>query len=265
MKDNKLRKILNEGKPSVSTRLCSTWAFLYEVLGSTGKFDYVEFLAECAPFSHVDLENMCRASELYDMGSMIKTDYQNRAYVTQKAIAAGFQSVLFCDHETVEDFKESISFVKANSPEYHGHYGYPNRRYIGCQPTLSQMDHAKRINDVVLAFMIEKESAVKSIEQICEVPGIDMIQFGPSDFSMSCGHNKTQWEKECLEAEKKCIKTALSHGIQPRCEIGSADGAKYYIDLGVRHFSVGDQFKILKGFWSKEGEKMASVLESELK
>lgn len=71
MKENKLRQLLNEGKPSVSTRLWSPWAFYAEALGSTGKFDYMEFVAEYAPFTQYDLENMCRASELFDMGSMI--------------------------------------------------------------------------------------------------------------------------------------------------------------------------------------------------
>ena len=42
------------------------------------------------------------------MGSMIKVDFQNRAYVAQKAMASGFQAVLLVDHKTPEEVKESI-------------------------------------------------------------------------------------------------------------------------------------------------------------
>ena len=83
MRENKLRRILREGKTSVATRLWSTWPLYTESLGATGNFDYMEFVAEYAPFTQADLENMARAAERYEMGSMIKVDFQNRFYVAQ--------------------------------------------------------------------------------------------------------------------------------------------------------------------------------------
>ena len=74
MRENKLRRILREGKTSVATRLWSTWPLYTESLGATGNFDYMEFVAEYAPFTQADLENMARAAELYEMGSMIKVE-----------------------------------------------------------------------------------------------------------------------------------------------------------------------------------------------
>ena len=35
--------------------------------------------------------------------------------------------------------------------------------------------------------MVEKKSCVDDLEAILSVPGIDMVQFGGSDFSMSIG------------------------------------------------------------------------------
>ena len=260
-KQNILRDILNRGGTSVSTRLWSPWAFYTEALGATGKYDYMEFVGEYAPFSQDDLENMCRAAELYEMGSMMKVDFYNRAYVAQKAICAGFQSILFADHVTCDQVRETIQLMKPKTPEDGGFFGYPSRRYIGCQPNLPQMDHAARVRDVVLAFMVEKHEMVEHIDELCDIPGVDMIQFGPSDYSMSCGKNRADFKDACFEAERKCIKTALAHGVQPRCEIADADSAKYYLDLGVRHFSIGDQFKVIHTFWEDEGEKIHRTLE----
>lgn len=90
-----------------------------------------------------------------------------------------------------------------------------------------------------------------------------MIQFGPSDYSMSCGRNAADpdW-KECrLEAERHCIRVSLEHGVQPRCEIGCPEEAQYYIDLGVKHFCLGDQVKILRSWWSDNGNKLKNMLE----
>lgn len=259
MHENKLRRILDKGGTSVSTRLWSTWPVYTEVLGVSGNFDYMEFVAEYAPFSQADLENMARAAELYDMGSMIKVDFQNRGYVAQKAVASGFQAVNFADHSTPEEVEESIRMLRPYVTGTAGRYGCPNRRFIGRPEGVSQLEHIQRLQEIVLCFMIEKQEAVDRIEEICSVPGIDMVQFGPSDYCMSRGWNRVGHEEDYKAAERKVIRTALEHGIQPRCEIGSPQEARYYMDLGVRHFSLGDQMTVLKSFWNREGAQMREM------
>ena len=83
MKRNILREKLNNDEPTLSTHIHTTWPSVVEALGHTGKYDYVEFVAEYGSFDLHDLDNLCRAAELYDMGSMIKVDqvYGNRVHV----------------------------------------------------------------------------------------------------------------------------------------------------------------------------------------
>ena len=49
--ENKLRKLLNENKPTVGTRIWTNQTFFIEGLGSTGYFDYAEFVAEYASYT----------------------------------------------------------------------------------------------------------------------------------------------------------------------------------------------------------------------
>ena len=56
------------------------------------------------------------------------------------------------------------------------------------------------------------------------------------------------------------IEVALAHGVQPRCEIGSPDQAQYYIDLGVRHFCLGDEIGNATRFWSQQGGALRSIV-----
>ena len=163
---NKLREKLNEGKATVNTRIWSTWPTIVEAAASTGNFDYFEFLAEYAPFSFNDLENFVRTCELYNTGSMIKVDFQNRFYVAQKAAACGFQAILFTDHETPEQVKETIEKLLPKTPEDNGKFGYPNARWINYHPELKQMDYAAMNRSLVKAFMIEKKEAIDNIEYI---------------------------------------------------------------------------------------------------
>lgn len=261
MNKNRLRELLRADKPSLGTRISAQWPMIAELVGSTGNFDYIEYVAEYSPFDQYDLENIPRACELTNMGSMLKVDFQNRKYVAQKAIASGFQAILFTDHKTPEEVRDSLIAVKADEPSSGGRFGYPNRRFIGCQPYLSQLDHVKRVNEVVICFMIEKKEAMDNIEEICSIPGVDMVQFGPSDYSMSMGKNKSAIEEECKAAERKMIEVALQHNVQPRCEIyGDPDQAKYYLNLGVKHICFGDEMKIYNSFLVNEGKYMREAL-----
>ena len=45
MRKNKLRQLLNECKPTLGTHIHTTWPSVVEVVGHTGIYDYVEFLA----------------------------------------------------------------------------------------------------------------------------------------------------------------------------------------------------------------------------
>lgn len=250
MKENKLRKILTEGGSSVATRIWSKWPTITEAAASTGCFDYMEFVAEYAPFSMDDLENLARAAELNEMSSMIKVDFQNRFYVAQRAMAAGFQAILFTDHKTPDEVYETLHAVLPDCPEDNGRFGYPNNRWLGYQPYNVQMDYAAMVRNTVRAFMIEKVEAMEYIEEICKVPGVDMVQFGPSDYCMSLGWNVKDHKQEVREIEEKMIRVALANGVAPRCEIDSLEQAEYYKGLGVKHFCVGDEFRTHMAFWN---------------
>ena len=253
VKKNLLREKLNNGEATVCTRIWSSWPTIMEACASTGSYDYIEFVAEYAPFDQYTLENLARTCEYAGVSSMIKVDWQNRFYVAQKAMAAGFQSILFTDHKTAKDVEESLYAVRPDNIEYGGRYGYPNTRWIGYQPYQNQRDHAAMVNDTVKVFMIEKYEAVENIEEICSVPGVDMVQFGPSDYSMSRGWNVNEHRDEVRAAEEKMIRVALEHGVQARCEIDTLEQAQYYASLGVRHFCIGDEFRHQMHFWRNVG------------
>jgi len=259
MRRNKLRELLKAGQPTVGTRLHSIWPSVVEAVGHTQMFDYVEFLAEYAPFDLYALDNFCRAVELFDMSAMIKIDQEPRRFLAQRAIGAGFQSVLFADCRTVEDARECVRAVRPDTPEDGGYCGAAMRRFAymgyGGGP-----DYVRALRDVVVVLMIEKKAAVDHLEEILSLDGVDMIQWGPVDFSMSIGRPGGRNDPEIRKIERQVIETALKMGVPPRAEIGSVDQAKYYLDLGVRHFSLGVDLTILYQWLGQNGENLRKAL-----
>ena len=259
MRNNKIRELLKADKPTIGTHVHSSWPSVTEIVGHTGMFDYVEFVSEYAPFDLHDLDNICRAAELHGLSSMIKVDQAPRGFLAQRAIGAGFQSVLFADCRTVADAEECVRAVRAETPEDGGEHGVATRRstymlYGGTQ------QYVEALRDIVVALMIEKKTAVENLDEVLSVKGIDMVQWGPADYVMSIGRPGEWFAPDIKEIEKKVIAAALKNGIAPRAEIETPDQAKYYLDLGVKHFCISTDVMILFKTWKQQGEELRKVI-----
>jgi 2-keto-3-deoxy-L-rhamnonate aldolase RhmA len=262
MKKNKLRELLKADKPTVGTHLHSAWPSIVEVVGHTGVFDYVEFVGEYAPYDLHDLDNLCRAAELHDLSTMIKVDQEPRGFLAQRAIGAGFQSVLFADCRTVESVRAAVRIARPDTPADGGTYGVAMRRhaYMGYGGT---PEYVQALRDVVVVVMIEKRGAVDHLEEILAIDGIDMIQWGGADYSMSIGRPGERSAADIKAIERHVIETSLRLGVPPRAEIESPDQARYYLDLGVRHFCIGTDVSILFSWLKANGEALRRVVEGE--
>ncbi len=259
MRRNKLRELLRAGKPTLGTHIHSTWPNVIEAIGHTGQYDYVEFVAEYAPYTLHDLDNMARAAELYDLSMMIKLDQDAQQVIVQHAIGSGFHAVLFVDIRTPEDVRRCVRAVRPETPEDGGLHGVATRRmtYMGYGGT---QEYVQALRDIVIAIMIEKREAVENLEEILSVPGIDMVQWGPADYSMSTGHAGERGHPEVRAAEKKVFETCLRMGIPPRAEISSPEDARRFLDMGVRHFCLGTDIAILYQVLKRHGEGMRELL-----
>lgn len=127
----------------------------YRDQGHCGQIDYVEFTAEYAPFDLYDLDNLARASELFDMSTMIKVDQSAQTFMAQRALGAGIQNVLFTDIRTVEDVKRCVRTVRAEVPGG-GINSSALRRNVGYHLIPGSPEYVKAMEDSLVAIMIEK-------------------------------------------------------------------------------------------------------------
>ncbi|KXA92344.1 hypothetical protein AKJ64_03440 [candidate division MSBL1 archaeon SCGC-AAA259E17] len=258
MRENKLRNLMEKDRPTLGTRVLIPWPGVMEFLGHTNEYDYVEFLSEYAPYDLHDFDNFARAAELTDMSSMIKIDQEPRTYLAERALMAGIQNILFVDIRNAEDAREAVNAVRAEPDGINGIRMDRRREYVGVHSTAE--DHVRMCEDAVVALMIEKESAVENLEDILAVEGVDMVQFGPADYSLSLGKPGKTDHPEVKKAEEKVIQTALGMDVRPRAEIRTPEDAERYIDMGVTDFSLETDVRILYGWWKKNGADLNEIL-----
>src|SRR5207237_3241938 len=140
MRENRLRTLLREGLPTLGTRVLSAWPTISELIGRSQNFDYVEFLAEYAPYDLYALDNLARAIELYpNFTGLIKLERSAQAHLGVRAMAAGIQILLFTEVRSAAVAQECLCIAMQVVTGRPGTLGNDaGRAAIGDLPELSK-------------------------------------------------------------------------------------------------------------------------------
>lgn len=194
------------------------------------------------------------------MSSMIKVEREPRLHITQRALGAGIQNVLFADCDTAEDVEHCVRLVRPGTPQDRGLHGASMRRNVAWGLETASEAWAEAMREAVIEVMIESETAVSNLEEILAVKGVDMVHFGPSDYSLSVGRIGEDKSPEVQTVHRQVIGTALKKGIRARVVIGSYEEARQYFDMGVRDFCVGNDLGVLYRWCKGTGDSMRKML-----
>ena len=113
-------------------------------------------------------------------------------------------------------------------------------------------------------IQIEDPEPLAELDAICALDGIDVIFFGPGDFSHGIGA-AGQWnDPRIAQARKQIVETALRHG-KIAGTVGGLDNMNELLDMGYRFLSIGadvvavsQYFGGLVDGWNKNMESRAS-------
>ena len=64
----------------------------------------------------------------------------------------------------------------------------------------------------MVIVQIEDPEPMAELEAIAQVPGIDMLFFGPGDFSQGIGHTGEMGNPQIIEARRQIAQTAARYG-----------------------------------------------------
>lgn len=128
--------------------------------------------------------------------------------VIKRVLDIGADGVVIPWVETAEQLKQALAFSKY-PPE--GVRGIGAERATGWGQCFVQS--AQEANENVLVVpIIETVAGGRNVKEICQVDGLELVFFGPADYSASAGH-RGQWEGPGVAAALRSIKdTVRAHG-----------------------------------------------------
>ncbi len=261
MRKNRLRELLDAGKPTIGTHVITTSPEIVEVIGHSGSFDYIELCGQYATWSLPQLDDFARAVDLFPhMSSMMKVEQDPRLFITSRSLGAGIPNMLFSDCQSADEVRHCIRMVRADTPEDNGFQGCVVRRITGFVLEIGTEAWVKALREAVIAIMVEKESLVEQMDEVLSVEGLDMIQFGPCDFSVNTGRAGQMNSPEMQRKQRDVIELALKKGVHPRVEIKDFKQAREFIDMGVRHFCIGWELFTIYNWCKEQGKGLRRLL-----
>ncbi len=228
---NSFRERLRRGDVLVGPMVCLSSPEVVEILCGAG-FDWLFLEAEHAPATPQSLQHMMIAAG--DTPCMVRLPNHDEIWV-KRVLDMGAAGVIVPQVNTAEQARNVVKFAK---------YAPLGQRGVGVSRAhgygYSVGDYIARANDEsVVVVQAEHIDAVRNIEAITDVPGVDAVLIGPYDLSASMGKMGQVNDPEVVEAINVVARTAKRKGLKLGYFGVSADAVTPYVDNGFTLIAAG--------------------------
>ena len=143
---------------------------------------------------------------------------------------------------SLEEAKKIVYFTKFH-PVGRRPIDGGNADGLYCQ--ISVEDYIRDANEErFVVVQIEDPEPMDELEEICQLPGIDMIFFGPADFSQGIGRPTEIFNEQTLAARALVAKTARKYG-KMAGTVGGVGNYKQLEEEGFNFINLGSDVGIL--------------------
>lgn len=228
---------LNLGDPRVA-----------EIAAASG-VDCIWLDLEHTPGDLREIENQIRAAKMYDVDTLVRVprgSYSDLIYPLEMD-ATGIM------------IPHLMSAAEARQIVWQTRFHPVGRRPIdggnadGAYCTVPLNDYIQQANqERFVIVQIEDPEALPELEEIAQVQGIDMLFFGPGDFSHALGCLGQFDDPRVVAAERQVAEAALRHGKFAGTVTAPANLPKK-LDLGYRFLNAGADVLALTDYFGRIG------------
>lgn len=232
-KSKVLRKI-REGKTAFSLKLNLADPRGAEIAAMSG-IDCLWIDMEHTPTDYNSVENIVRAAKIYDVDVLTRVkrgDYSNLI----NPLEADSTGIMVPHLMSLDEAKKIVYYTKFHPI---GRRPLDGGNADGKYCLVDGKEYIRQSNEERFVIVqIEDPEPLNELEEICALEGIDMIFFGPADFSQGIGSPCDFSNPEINRVKELVAKTARRHG-KMAGTVGSVDNYKQLESLGYNFINLG--------------------------
>jgi 2-dehydro-3-deoxyglucarate aldolase len=227
---NPVKERIQNGEVALGTFVSIGHPDVTERLSMLG-FDWLLLDSEHGPLSYETMQVMMQSMRGDSCSPIVRVQW-NDPVAIKRALDIGAHGVLIPWINSKNEAEAAVAACK-----------YPPQGIRGCGPRraafIGGADYITTANrDLLVAVQIETEDAVRNIDDIVSVEGIDVVYIGPVDLSMSMFGTPSSWdEPRYLESFDRVLKAAERAG-KPAGMYCSSNNIEWAIEKGFKFNSV---------------------------
>lgn len=242
MRPSRIKAKLKRNEPVLLTTLHLTDPSLFELTSLLG-FDGIWMDLEHHGYSLETAQTLMRAARV-GSADILARPAKGEFMRIGRLLEAGAQGIMYPRCETAAEAREVVTWAKFAPLGKRGFDGgNPDMPYC----TLPMEQYIRSANEqTFILVQIEDGGAVANAQAIAEVEGVDVLFFGPADFTVLSGipgqfdHPRVQ---EALRAIAEAARRAGKHWGMP---CGSPEQARQLMDMGARFLAYGADIIFVK-------------------
>ena len=229
-----IKKRIQEGKPVNGCWLNLGNALTTDIVGTAG-FDWLLIDLEHGAGNEQILLTQLQALESSNSAAFVRVESNAKARI-HRVLDFGVEGVM-CPH--IDTPEEARAFVNGIRYPPHGSRGIARMvRASGFGKTLAE--YTRNANDTIVGIaQIESPEALKHLDDIAAIDGIDVLFIGPADLSISLGIFGQFDHPMFVDGVKATIAAAKKAGKASGILLSNADDYDKYYNMGMRFIGCG--------------------------
>lgn len=231
MKDNRLKRLLNNGEVVIGTMLQELRTPAIPLLLADVGFDFLFIDMEHGAHNMETVADLLKIIRLTGMTPLVRVpDLQY--HLIARCLDAGAQGIMVPRIETRDQVEEIVKYVK-----------YPPLGVRGCSINKGHNDYkaeallpfvqkANRENFVIV--QIERKKAIDNIDSLLSVEGVNAAILGPNDLAVSYGISDDLDNPIMSDAIQKVVDTGRKYGVYTGMHIGGLLKLKEWMNKGMK-------------------------------
>jgi 4-hydroxy-2-oxoheptanedioate aldolase len=226
---NKLKRIVDEGGVAFGATTHIPATALVEILGRTG-FDFTMIDTEHGLYDIETAGELIRAAQGANLTPIVRV-LKNDKELISKALDLGAQGVVVPHVANKGDAARAVEASKYG-PAGRGACPLVRAADYGLAEWSRYQEEANR--ETMVFLLIEDMEAVRNIEDILSVGGVDVVFPGPFDMSVAAGYQGNVSHPEIQKALDRILAACKERGIPVMHALTGGAGVEAWVNKGVR-------------------------------
>ena len=241
IRENKVKKMLKEGKSVICTFVKCCDPAVVEVIGRSG-FDAIIIDTEHTSIDKESMLGLIRAADLTGIVPTVRIR-ENSAVEINQALDAGALGVQVPLVNNKEDAEAVVQRAKYGPIGNRGFAVSQRATGYGIMPAMEYTEMSNA--NTLLVVYCETAAAVKNIDDILSVKEVDVIFLGPWDLSQALGVTGNPNHPIVLETMDAIVKKARAAGKAVGTICSDAEQAKRLIEKGYQYIGLGGDLNFI--------------------